>query len=85
MPVIGISDIQAILRLTPPRANASESQLSREIRWIEELLDEAEHECRLHVIIETNAGLESAFEIAQSSSRIEALYFGGVDMSAELR
>ena len=37
------------------------------------------------MIIETNAGLESAFEIAQSSSRIEALYFGGVDMSAELR
>ena len=31
---------------------------------MEELLDEAEHECRLHVIIETNAGLESAFEIA---------------------
>ena len=83
----GISDIQAILKSStpPPGLMLPKVNSPEEIRWIEELLDEAEHECRLHVIIETNAGLESAFEIAQSSSRIEALYFGGVDMSAELR
>ena len=83
----GISDVQAILKSStpPPGLMLPKVNSVEEIRWIEELLDEAEHECRLHVIIETNAGLESAFEIAQSSSRIEALYFGGVDMSAELR
>jgi citrate lyase beta subunit len=37
------------------------------------------------VIIETNAGLEAAVDIAQSSTRIESLLFGGVDMAAELR
>ena len=83
----GISDIQAILKSSnpPPGLMLPKVNSPEEIRWIEELLNEVEHECRLHVIIETNAGLESAFEIAQSSSRIEALYFGGVDMSAELR
>ena len=37
------------------------------------------------MIIETNAGLEAAVEIAHCSSRIESLLFGGVDMAAELR
>ena len=39
----------------------------------------------MHVIIETNRGLQAAFEIAHSSDRIDALFFGGVDMAAELR
>ena len=33
----------------------------------------------------TNAGLEAAFEIARCSPRIDAMFFGGVDMAAELR
>ena len=37
------------------------------------------------VIIETNAGLEACHEIAHCSARIDALFFGGVDMAAELR
>ena len=37
------------------------------------------------MIIETNAALEAAYEIAHCSSRITALFFGGVDMAAELR
>ncbi|MFT7214463.1 MAG: (S)-citramalyl-CoA lyase [Granulosicoccus sp.] len=49
------------------------------------MLSEREHTTRLHVIIETNRALEAAFEIAQCSSRIDALFFGGVDMAAELR
>ena len=52
---------------------------------LDNLLTEAGHDTRLHVIIETNAGLEAAVEIAQSSPRIDALFFGGVDMAAELR
>nr|WP_283957653.1 aldolase/citrate lyase family protein [Ramlibacter sp. 2FC] len=39
----------------------------------------------MHVIIETNEALEAAQEIARSSDRIEALFFGGVDMAADLR
>ena len=83
----GIDDLQAILasKTPPPGLMLPKVNSPEEILWMEELLDESGHVCRLHVIIETNAGLEAAFEIAQSSSRIEALYFGGVDMSAELR
>ena len=43
------------------------------------------HECRLQIIIETNEGLEAAVDIANSSKRIDALLFGGVDMAADLR
>ena len=40
---------------------------------------------RLHIIIETNAGLEAAHDIARASPRIDAVFFGGIDMAAELR
>ena len=52
---------------------------------LDALLSEAGHDTRLHVIIETNAGLEAAIDIAHCSSRIESLLFGAVDMAAELR
>jgi len=52
---------------------------------LDDLLTERDHPTRLHVIIETCRGLQAAFEIAQSSDRIDALFFGGVDMAAELR
>ena len=83
----GIADVQAILACeTPPPGLMLPKVMSPdEINWLEELLNECGHDCRLHVIIETNAGLEAAFEIAQASQRIEALFFGGVDMAADLR
>lgn len=56
-----------------------------EVVMLDNLLTERGHNTRLHVIIETNAGLEAAFDIAGCSSRIDALFFGGVDMAAELR
>ena len=52
---------------------------------LDQLLTERGHGTRLHVIIETNEGLEAAYEIAHCSQRIEAIFFGGVDMAAELR
>ena len=58
---------------------------SEEIVLLDSLLSEKGHICRLHIIIETNEGLEKAYEIANCSDRIDALFFGGVDMSAELR
>ena len=35
--------------------------------------------------METNEALENIYNIAHASKRIVALYFGGVDMAAELR
>ncbi|MEM7129494.1 MAG: CoA ester lyase [Chloroflexota bacterium] len=56
-----------------------------EIQVHDELLDGAHADIRFHVIIETNEGLEAAYDIARCSSRIDSLLFGGVDMAAELR
>ena len=56
-----------------------------EIRVHHELLDGAHGHIRFHVIIETNEGLEAAYDIARSSERIDSMLFGGVDMAAELR
>ena len=56
-----------------------------EIAFIDDLLTDCGLDTDLHVIMETNEALESIYEIANASKRIVALYFGGVDMAAELR
>ncbi|MFT5393426.1 MAG: (S)-citramalyl-CoA lyase [Gammaproteobacteria bacterium] len=84
---IGLADVQAVLATdTPPPGIMMPKVVSPdEVVWLDDLLSERGHDTRLHVIIETNAGLEAAYEIAHSSPRIDALFFGGVDMAAELR
>lgn len=83
----GLADLQAILdSATPPPAIMLPKVMTPdEIVWVDDLLCERGHETRLHIIIETNLGLEAAVEIASASQRIDALFFGGVDMAAELR
>jgi citrate lyase beta subunit len=83
----GIEDMNAILNTPtpPPALMVPKVRTPDEVVIIDQLLTEAGHQTRLHVIIETNAGLEAAVDIAQSSTRIESLLFGGVDMAAELR
>lgn len=83
----GLADLQAILdSVTPPPAIMLPKVMTPdEIVWVDDLLSERGHETRLHIIIETNLGLEAAVEIASASQRIDALFFGGVDMAAELR
>ena len=83
----GLADIQAVLDTpTPPPGLMLPKVVSPdEITWLDDLLTERGHDTRLHIIIETNAALESAHEIARASARVEALFFGGVDMAAELR
>ena len=83
----GLADVDAVLATdTPPPALMLPKVLGpEEVRWLDDLLTERGHATRLHVIIETNAGLENAQTIAQSSDRVDALFFGGVDMAAELR
>ena len=83
----GIEDVQAILASAtpPPAIMMPKVRTPDEVVMLDQLLSEAGHATRLHVIIETNEGLEAAFAIAKCSSRIEGLFFGGVDMAAELR
>lgn len=83
----GLADIHAVLATdTPPPALMLPKVMTPdEIVWLDDLLTERGHDIRLHVIIETNASLESVYDIACASTRIDALFFGGVDMAAELR
>mgnify|MGYP001244006934 FL=1 len=83
----GLADVQAVLATdTPPPALMMPKVMSPdEVVWLDDALTERGHDTRLHIIIETNAGLEAAYDIAQASPRIDALFFGGVDMAAELR
>lgn len=85
--LFGMDDIQAILKTdTPPPAIMLPKVMTPdEVVWLDNLLTERGHDTRLHIIIETNAGLEAVHDIAKASPRIEALFFGGVDMAAELR
>lgn len=83
----GMADVQALVdapNLVPaimlPKVKGPE-----EVRNLADLLTEYKQATRLHVIIETNEALEAAHDIARSSDRIEALFFGGVDMAADLR
>ena len=83
----GLADVQAVLAAErpPPALMLPKVRAPDEVAWLDGLLTERGHATRLHVIIETNAGLEATHEIARASKRIDALFFGGVDMAAELR
>jgi (S)-citramalyl-CoA lyase len=83
----GIEDLSAILasKCPPPAIMMPKVRTADEVILVDQLLSEAQHLTRIHVIIETNEGLESAHEIARSSTRIDALFFGAIDMAPELR
>ena len=83
----GHEDVQAILatKTPPPAIMMPKVRTPDEVVLLDQLLTERGHSTRLHVIIETNAGLEAAYEIANCSNRIDGLFFGGIDMAAELR
>lgn len=83
----GLADVQAVLSTDtpPPALMLPKVRTPEEVIWLDDLLTERGHDTRLHIIIETNHGLEAAFDIAHCSKRIDALFFGGVDMAAELR
>ena len=83
----GMADVQAVLATDtpPPALMMPKVRTPDEVVLLDNLLTERGHGTRLHVIIETNAALEAAYDIAHSSPRIDAMFFGGVDMAAELR
>lgn len=83
----GLADVLAILAAAgqPDSLMMPKVKTPDEVQMLDDILSEASIPTRLQVIIETNEGLEAAQEIARSSSRLDAVLFGGVDMSAELR
>jgi len=83
----GLHDVQAVLSTDtpPPALMLPKVRTTDEIVWLDNLLTERGHDTRLHIIIETNAALEAVHDVARASPRIDALFFGGVDMAAELR
>ena len=83
----GIADLQAILSspAPPPSLMLPKVRTPDDVAIIDALLTEKGHDTRLNIIIETNQGLEAAYDIAHASPRIDTLFFGGVDMAAELR
>ena len=83
----GIEDVNAILsaKTPPPALMMPKVRSPDEVVILGQLLSEAGHDTRLHVIIETNEGLEAAYEIAHSSDRMDAMFFGAIDMAPELR
>ena len=83
----GVEDVASVLatETPPPALMMPKVRTPDEVAQLDTLLTEAGHATRLHVIIETNAGLEAAYDIAHCSNRIDAMFFGGVDMAAELR
>lgn len=82
----GLDDLVAFLDTPPPLTiMLPKVESEDEVKIIDDLFLESNQQINLQVIIETNKGLEACFEIAQSSPNITALFFGGVDMAADLR
>lgn len=82
----GLDDLVAFLDSPPPLTiMLPKVESEDEVKIIDDLFLESNQQINLQVIIETNKGLEACFEIAQSSPNITALFFGGVDMAADLR
>lgn len=83
----GLDDVRAILDTDnpPPAIMLPKVNDPQDVCILDDLLSERGHNCRLHPIIETNSGLEKVYDIAKCSSRIETLFFGLIDMAAELR
>jgi len=83
----GLMDLEAVIS---SKTNVKAIMLPKvktpdEITFIDDLLTDCGLNTDLHVIMETNEALESIYDIAHASKRIVAIYFGGVDMAAELR
>ena len=83
----GLLDLEAFIssKLNVKSLMLPKVKTPDEIIFIDDLLTDCNMDTDLHVIMETNEALENIYDIAHASKRIVALYFGGVDMAAELR
>jgi citrate lyase beta subunit len=82
----GLKDLLAIVEHpTPPDGvMLPKVESADEVRIVDALLQRAARPVGLHVIIESNAGLDQARAIAAAARSIRSLLFGAVDMAAEL-
>jgi (S)-citramalyl-CoA lyase len=83
----GVADMLACLELRQTGLEAlvlPKVETYDEVRWAGALADEANSHLDLHVIVETNNGLENCREIAKGHPRLKALFFGGFDLSTAL-
>jgi (S)-citramalyl-CoA lyase len=82
----GLKDLLAVVEHpTPPDAiMLPKVESADEVRIVDALLQRAARPVGLHVIIESNAGLEQALAIGRACGSIRSLLFGAVDMAAEL-
>ena len=83
----GLMDLEAVVssKINVKAIMLPKVKTPDEITFIDDILTDCGLNTDLHVIMETNEALESIYDIAHASKRIVALYFGGVDMAAELR
>lgn len=83
----GKADMAAILgsHSPPPAIMLSKVNSPEDVRAVADTFDENGLETRIQAIIETNKGLQAAYEIAHATPRLDALLFGAVDLAAELR
>lgn len=83
----GKADMAAILGADhpPPAIMLPKVNSPEDVRGVAEAFDKAGLTTRIQAIIETNKGLEAAYEIAHATPRLDALLFGAVDLAAELR
>ena len=83
----GLLDLEAFIssKLNVKALMLPKVKTPDEITFIDDLLTDCNMDTDLHVIMETNEALQNIYDIAHASKRIVALYFGGVDMAAELR
>ncbi len=82
----GLKDLLAIVEHPSPPDGVMlpKVESADEVRIVDALLQGAARPVGLHVIIESNAGLDQARAIAAACPRIRSLLFGAVDMAAEL-
>jgi (S)-citramalyl-CoA lyase len=82
----GLKDLLALLEHpTPPDGvMLPKVESADEVRIVDAVLQRAARPIGLHVIIESNAGLDQVLAIAGACDAIRSLLFGAVDMAAEL-
>ena len=73
--------------IMPPKTGCAEDvrRVDGYITALEEKLGMERNSVRLIPLIETALGVENAFEIASASPRVEAIFLGGEDLTADLR
>jgi (S)-citramalyl-CoA lyase len=82
----GLKDLVAVVEHpSPPDAiMLPKVESADEVAIAAAVLERAARPVGLHVIIESNRGLEAAFPIAGAARSLRSLLFGAVDMAAEL-